>query len=131
LASQLNRTDRVSPWSPLKKSNGSRIFNVVKRFGSPRKNSITESCAELPAGELNTLGNVISLDPLGHGKKSVTVSPDFKRMVFWTKKNLGVFSRPDAEMVLVPIEGSDLVIASRNHCAIVRRFIDHDEVRSS
>jgi hypothetical protein len=121
--------NRVNPWSPLKKSGGSRIFSVVKRFGSPRKNSITESYTELPSGEPDALGYAISLEQLGQGKKSVALSADFRRIVFWTKKNLGVISRPDTEMALIPMEGSDLIIASRNYCAIVRRYIDHDEVR--
>jgi len=101
----------------------------VKRFGSPRKNSITESCAELPSGEPDALGHAISLEQLGQGKKNVALSADFKRIVFWTKKNLGVISRPDTEMTLIPVEGSDLIIASRSYCAIARRYIDHDEVR--
>ncbi|KAI9767684.1 MAG: hypothetical protein M1840_005556 [Geoglossum simile] len=119
----------VNPWSPLKKTGGSRIFSAVKRFGSPRKNSITESYSELPSGEPDALGHAISLEPLGQGKKSVALSADFKRIVFWTKKNLAVLSRPNMDMVLIPLEGSDLIIASRSYCAIARRYIDHDEVR--
>ncbi|KAH0556772.1 hypothetical protein GP486_005440 [Trichoglossum hirsutum] len=128
VASQLSRINRTSPWSPTSQANGSRIFSVVKKFGFPKKVSITESYAELPAGESSALG-VINLEQLGQGKKNVAVSPDFKRIIIWTKKYMAVLRQPDMEMNPFLMEGSDLIITSNSYCAIVKRYIDHDEVR--